>query len=474
MNVPEWVKKACFYQIFPDRFAKSDRLTKPSNLETWDSLPTVRGFKGGDLYGLAEKLDYLECLGINAIYLCPIFASTANHRYHTYDYMQVDPILGGNDAFKFLLDAAHKKNIKVIIDGVFNHASRGFYQFNHTLENGKYSPFVDWFHFNKEWLESGKNLNPYKGRSAKQDGQLEYGYSCWWNIADLPKLNTNTKAVRDYIFNVAKHWIDFGCDGWRLDVPNEINDDSFWQEFRHVVKSANSEAYIVGEIWGDARRWLQGDQFDAVMNYKLARNIMTYFLEDCWSKSAAKRSSLDGWTERPNDYEFRDSVLETVSMYQSEIVCAQMNLLTSHDTPRLLSLASEKKQHMKLALAFMYFCPGAPCIYYGDEIGMKGFHDPHCRGAFNWNENTWDQDLQKFIKEIIAIRKEHSVLHDGSMQCIYADDGVTIWKRQNKNEKFYFAFNKGKIRKEISIVDDKINLEWKLNSKSFEWKSSKV
>ena len=256
VQTPDWVKSAIFYQIFPDRFARSRAVPKPGNLERWDHPPTNHGFKGGDLIGVVERLDYLQDLGITAIYFCPIFQSTANHRYHTYDYYRVDPILGGDAALQRLLDEAHRRGIRIVIDGVFNHASRGFYQFNHLLENGPVSPYLDWFQV------QGWPLHAY-------EGHISPNYSAWWNLHALPKLNTQTPAVREFLLGVAQHWIEQGVDGWRLDVPNEIDDDEFWREFRRRVKDANPDAYIVGEIWGDASRWLQGDQFDAVMNLSL-------------------------------------------------------------------------------------------------------------------------------------------------------------------------------------------------------------
>src|SRR5512136_3283707 len=168
ITTPEWVKDAVFYQIFPDRFAKSTRVKKPSNLEPWDTPPTIFGYKGGDLVGVAEKLDYLQDLGITAIYFNPIFASASNHRYHTYDYFAVDPILGGNAALRELLDEAHRRGIRVVLDGVFNHASRGFWQFHHTLENGGASPYVDWFHFDTDRLQGKKHFVPYPSAPAQQ------------------------------------------------------------------------------------------------------------------------------------------------------------------------------------------------------------------------------------------------------------------------------------------------------------------
>src|SRR3990172_7458370 len=264
MSTPDWVKDAIFYQIFPDRFAKSGRNPAASlPFEPWDSAPTHHGFKGGDLYGVIEKLDYLQELGINAIYFTPVFASASNHRYHTYDYYNVDPILGGNDALKILLREAHKRELRVVLDGVFNHASRGFWQFHHVLENGEGSPYVDWFYFDPERLKGIRRWGAYPATAelhALQNGagSLEaIGYQSWWNLPALPKFNTNTPAVREFLFGVAEYWIKFGIDGWRLDVPGEIDDDEFWREFRRRVRTINPEAYIVGEIWHEAQRWLQ-------------------------------------------------------------------------------------------------------------------------------------------------------------------------------------------------------------------------
>ena len=227
-----------------------------SSFLPWGSPPEQQGFQGGDLYGVAEKLDYLSDLGVSALYLNPIFSSASNHRYHTFDYFEVDPLLGGKEAFRFLLDEAHQRSMRVVLDGVFNHASRGFWPFHHVLENGGDSPYLDWFIVH-DWP-----LRPYSSTE-----EAPPNYAAWWNLPALPKLNTTNPDVQEYIFDVARYWLDFGIDGWRLDVPQEIDDVLFWQKFRRIVKSANPEAYICGEIWEEADSWLQGDQFDAVMNY---------------------------------------------------------------------------------------------------------------------------------------------------------------------------------------------------------------
>src|SRR5688572_239476 len=267
IRTPDWVKQAVFYQIFPDRFARSPRINHPPGLKfkKWGSHPKEQGFQGGDLLGVVDKLDYLRDLGVTALYLNPIFSSASNHRYHTFDYFQVDPLLGGNAALRELLDQAHLRNIKVVLDGVFNHASRGFWQFHHILETGGNSPYIDWFIIEK-WP-----LNPYP-KNAKE----KTNYEAWWNMAALPKLNTKTPAVREFILDIVHYWLEFGIDGWRLDVPAEIDDDEFWRAFRIAVKTANPEAYIVGELWEEAHRWLAGDQFDATMNYMVAWSSMSF------------------------------------------------------------------------------------------------------------------------------------------------------------------------------------------------------
>jgi cyclomaltodextrinase len=456
ITTPDWVKDAVFYQIFPDRFARSERVPKPSNLEPWDSPPTVYGFKGGDLLGVAERLDYLQELGITAIYFNPIFQSAANHRYHTHDYYQVDPILGGNEALRQLLDAAHARGIRVVLDGVFNHASRGFYQFHHTMENGAASPYLDWFYFDEERLRSGERLDAYPSPEKMRRLQhsrrslQELGYQAWWDLPALPKFNTDTPAVRRFIFDVARHWIEFGSDGWRLDVPHEIDDDAFWQEFRRVVKAANPEAYIVGEIWFSARRWLQGDQFDGVMNYILNRACLGFF--------GGER--LDT-TQRPGGYElqplsamqFADAVDDMLALYDWEVTLVQLNLLSSHDMPRFLTLVRGDKAALKLATLFQMTFPGAPCVYYADEIGMEGRRDPDSRRAFPWDEARWDRDLMAFFRRAIALRHQHPALRHGRYLRLHADDrhGVYAFARQGEGEPLVVVLNNGSAGYDLDV-----------------------
>ncbi|MDD4577410.1 MAG: glycoside hydrolase family 13 protein, partial [Anaerolineaceae bacterium] len=319
-RTPDWVKNAVFYQIFPDRFAWSNQVVKPGNFEPWDSLPTPEGFKGGDLMGVYEKLDYLEDLGINAIYFNPIFKSASNHRYHTFDYYQVDPLLGRDKAFFTLLEEAHKRNIRIVLDGVFNHASRGFFPFNHVMELGHNSPYYDWF--NIHCLP----LNAYTSKA---------NYDCWWNLPALPKMNVKNPQVRQYIMGIARYWVEKGIDGWRLDVPFEIDDDDFWEEFRDVVKTANPEAYIVGEIPSEAQRWLNsGKIFDAVMNYQLTHIILAFIGGNMTDHKLAEGMMGLHSPHAVDAAQFADRTTQLLEIYPKEFSYAQTNLLDSHDIPR--------------------------------------------------------------------------------------------------------------------------------------------
>jgi cyclomaltodextrinase len=443
VQTPEWVKHAIFYQIFPDRFARSPRTQLPLGItfKTWGAPPQEQGFHGGDLRGIVDKLNYLKSLGITAIYLNPIFASASNHRYHTYDYMQVDPLLGGNEAFRELLDAAHAQGMRIVLDGVFNHASRGFWAFHHILENGTNSPYLDWF------IIKGWPLRPYHNGPENP-----INYVAWFDLPALPKFNTNNPGVRAYLLNVARHWIEFGIDGWRLDVPGDIDDDSFWQEFRQVVKKANPEAYICGEIWSEAQRWLQGDQFDAVMNYIFTWNALTFFGEETirqdWKHEHLPLNPIDAST-------FVRNINHMHSLYDWEVNYAQLNLLDSHDMPRALHLLGEDKSALRLSVLFQMTMPGSPCIYYGDEIGLSAGGDPDCREAFPWqNESGWDWELLSFYRQAAALRHRYPVLRTGSFKFIYAEGKVCVFHRKLEDQQALIVFNTGKAEVNLNLSVD--------------------
>ncbi len=430
-ETPDWVRDAVFYQIFPDRFARSLQVAKPQHLDDWGAPPTYHGYQGGDLVGVSERLDYLQDLGINAIYFTPVFQSASNHRYHTHDYEKVDPMLGGNGALRRLVDQAHERGIRIVLDGVFNHASRGFFQFHDIMENGPNSAYLDWFHV-KDFP-----LNAY-------DPQKQPNYGAWWGLPALPKFNTGSTQVREFLWGIGRKWIEFGIDGWRLDVPNEIDDDSFWREFRHRVKDANPEAYIVGEVWTDSQRWLQGDMWDAVMNYQFTRACIAYFIGENLEEEDLRKTSL--FPPGPSGAEaFARSIERLIGIYAPSITAVMLNLLDSHDMARFLTLAREDLSALRLATTFQMTYPGAPSIYYGDEVGMRGGHDPANRGAFPWHQSdTWNTDLLHEFQRLIALRKSRPALRRGSFRILHAAGDLFVHARQLGDETVLVAFNAGR------------------------------
>lgn len=432
IQTPDWVKNAIFYQIFPDRFARGWGPTPKSavsvKLENWETPPTLQGYKGGNLWGAIEQLDYLQDLGINALYFTPVFQSTCNHRYHTHDYYRVDPLLGGNQALHTLLEAAHQRQIKVILDGVFNHTGRGFFFFNDILENGPYSPWLDWFRIER-WPVSA------------YDGRYPANYASWVDNRALPVLNHDNPDVREYIMQVGEYWINQGIDGWRLDVPFCIQTPGFWQEFRTRVKALNPEAYIVGEVWQNSRQWLDGTQFDGVMNYLFTGPTIAFTAGDRVVVALVEEPDYQPYP--PLDAVGYAAQIESLlSLYPWEIQLTQMNLLSSHDTARLLSIANGDKASVELATLLLFTYPGAPCIYYGDEVGLPGGLDPDSRRSFPAPQQ-WDQQVLAYHRQLIALRHAHSALRLGNYKPLYAAGSVCVFARVDPIETLIIAVNTG-------------------------------
>jgi cyclomaltodextrinase / maltogenic alpha-amylase / neopullulanase len=428
---PSWARDAVFYQIFPDRFARSGRVPKSTNLLSWTAAPTQQGYHGGDLWGVVEHLDHLVDLGINAIYLTPIFQSACNHRYHTHDYYQVDPMLGGNAALRGLIEAAHARHMRIMLDGVFNHASRGFFRFHDILENGPSSAWLDWFHIH------GWPLVPY-------DGDRPANYTGWFNNRALPKFNTDNPAVREYLMQVGEYWIrEYDIDGWRLDVPAEIKTPGFWEEFRSRTRALKPDLYLVGELWREAAEWLHGDRFDATMNYLFAAAAISFAGGDRVSEALVSNRSYQPFpgTDAPA---YAERIERLQSAYAWETTSVQFNLLASHDAPRVASVARGDKATLQLATLLQMTYPGTPCVYYGDEIALRGakrYDRPHrdmdARWPFPWHdESVWDREMLGYFRAAIALRHRYPALRGGEFRqlsahaqqyaCMRRDDSDTL------------------------------------------------
>ncbi|WP_435169220.1 alpha-glycosidase [Paenibacillus glycanilyticus] len=410
---PAWVKDAVFYQIFPERFANGDPSLNPELTEAWGGTPTPTNFFGGDLQGVLDHLDYLAELGINAVYFTPLFEATTNHKYDTENYMQVDRHFGTNEKLKELVEECHKRGIRVLLDAVFNHAGRTFPPFVDLLKNGEKSVYANWFHV-REW--------PLR----VEDGIPTYETFAFEPM--MPKLNTENPDVKAYLFNVARYWIEkIGIDGWRLDVANEV-DHQFWREFRQAVKSVNPDAYILGEIWHDAMMWLEGDQFDAVMNYPFTNAVLDFFGHQTMGAKA-----------------FADAIGKQLAAYPQQVTETAFNLLDSHDTPRLLTICGDEVDSMKLAALFQLTYPGTPCIYYGDEVGMNGEGDPDCRKCMVWEPEQQNQELLAFYKQALALRRKHAALRSADIRFLQAadgeDGGVIVYERREGDERILVAMN---------------------------------
>jgi cyclomaltodextrinase len=441
VQTPDWVKDAVFYQIFPDRFARSQTLqaAKPRHLEAWDDPPTSLGYKGGDLLGVAEHLDHIQDLGATAIYFCPIFQATANHRYHTHDYYVVDPLLGGNAAFRKLLDEAHRRGLRVVLDGVFNHVSRGFFYFNDILENGQASPYLDWFTIRSF------PLNAY-------DSSRPPGYSAWWGLRQLPRLNTDNPGVREYLMRIAEYWMRQGIDGWRLDVPQEITAAGFWEEFRTRVKAINREAYIVGEIWSEATSFLQGDRFDGVMNYVFAASTLAFAAGERIVPAMAEGRGYNPLEPMPGA-NYAEKLNWLLGLYPWEIQLTQLNLLDSHDTARAITLCGGDAPSVRLATLLLMTFPGAPCIFAGDEIGQEGgLPDYDTRRSFPWGRpEAWHNDVLAYHRELIALRRAQRPLRRGTFQSLCADADTIVFARRFSGDVLLVAANRGVAPRRIEV-----------------------
>lgn len=418
-SAPDWLADAVVYQIFPERFANGDPSLDPPDVVPWDAEPTRENFFGGDLEGIIQHLDHIRGLGANAIYLTPIFEADTNHRYDAKDYFAIDHRLGDLDTFRRFLDEAHARDIRVILDAVFNHSGDGHWAFRDIIERETESRYVNWFSVEDFPVRSHPEPN-YRTCSG-----------CYY----LPKWNAYNPEVRDHHYEVARYWIEQGIDGWRLDVPYFIN-DNFWRGFRKVVKGLGEDFYIVAEEWREPESWLQGDLADGTMNYTL-RDLVLGFTAD---------RTISG-------PQFADGMTTLTDRIPAGYRAGMLNLLGSHDTERLVTRHGGDIGATKLAYGLLLAAQGAPMIYYGDEVGLEGENDPGCRAAMPWDTERWNIDLLEHIRGLIGLRTEHEAFRRGDQRVwALSDDAVAVARATDAGEQVVMLVNRGS--EPLTIADE--------------------
>lgn len=381
MPVVDWMKDAVFYQIFVERFNIGDMQKDMSYINMdWGDIPNPKSFAGGDIKGIIEKLDYIRGLGVNVLYLTPIFESISNHKYDIKNYMEIDSRFGCKEDFKKLVEQAHKRGIRIVLDAVFNHCSMQLEQFQDVLKNGKQSPYYDWFIIDGDY-PTPENVN----------------YECFAACNYMPKLNTANPRTQEFLLEIACYWIrEFDIDGWRLDVSDEVS-HAFWRRFREVVKKEKPDCVIIGENWHDAYPYLMGDQYDSIMNYSFTKACLDYFA----------RGYIDA-------KQMAEKLSSNLMRNTKQVNQMMLNLLDTHDTHRFFTEVSKDKNKLLAAIALEVMFPGAPCIYYGTEICMEGGYDPDSRRCFDWDESHWDMNVMEMIRSLTGLRKR-AELREGNV-----------------------------------------------------------
>ena len=386
LKPPAWVADTVWYQIMPDRFCNADTHPKRMHQKNWEDREGISGFDffGGDLRGIIQKLPYIKDLGITGIYLLPVFLSDTNHKYNTFDYTKIDPDFGTEEDLIELVQTAHEMGIRVMLDAVFNHSGTEFFAWKDIWEKGEESPYFDWFVIHKK---------PFERKYASlRDGRFD-GFAF---LDNMPKLDTGNPKVQEYFGDICAYWVQkWGIDGIRFDVGNEVS-HRFLQHMNRRLKTLNPELFLLGEIWMDSAEWLQGDEYDSVMNYPFFESLQNFWVD-----------------EEATSRDFMYAMNRVYSLYPEQINSVLFNHLDTHDTMRSLTRCGSLDvfRHQQAVLMTL---PGSPCIYYGTEIAMEGGHDPDCRKTMPWKtiEAGKFTDHQTFTKALIALRKTYRQLRD--------------------------------------------------------------
>lgn len=432
-NPPEWAKDIVMYHIFPDSFATGKRgMEKKEKVCEYKGAASVANL-GGTLKGIEANLDYLKEMGINCIYLNPIFAANSYHKYDTIDYFEIDPCLGTKEDFKQLVKACHENGIKVILDGVFNHCGPDFFAFQDVLKNGETSQYYDWFYH-----------MPVPIRFCDPPSYEAFAY-----VKEMPKLNTGNPEVVDYLCKVGTYWIEEAdIDGWRLDVANEVNYD-FWRSFKKAVCSKKPDCFLIAEIWEDSNVWLQGDQFHSSMNY-----TFTYLCRDFFAM------------RKINVHEFDEQIHKMIMRYPKQISQVQMNFLDSHDVPRFLSYCDGDTNRMRLAFFYLFMSVGIPSVFYGDECYIQGVTEPEYRAPMQWYEKNAAREFARWIK----IRKCYQALARGEYRSAImdAERGIYGFYRIYENQKLLILINNSDEDQVIKLKENNFEVNTYRNVETME------
>lgn len=425
-ELPDWAKNKVVYQIFPSRFATDKDVPE----EIWYQAPIDhKADLNGSLRGIIEHLHYIKELGADIIYMTPIFCSNSSHKYNIDDYYSIDPSFGTREDLKELVGKAHELGMYVILDGVFNHTAVDFFAFKDIREKKEKSEYLNWYYIEDFPLvmEWGKKPN----------------YKTFSYAAFMPKLNLQNKETADYVIDVAKYWIkECDIDGWRLDVADEIH-HAFWKRFRREIKAVKKDVMIVGEIWHFAGDFLEGDEWDSIMNYQFYHAVQDFIV--------AEKLSVSSFVGRLNF--MKGNLNKALEGYL-------WNFIDSHDTARFSHSVGKNIKKQKLAAALQILLPGMPMIYYGDEVALDGGPDPDCRRGMLWEEERQNKEIFHYYQTLIRIRHEYTVLTSGDIVKQYEDDaeGLIFMERHLENQHIIVIFHMQQGKVELPDLEGRRNL----------------
>lgn len=404
LKMPKWAEGKFIYQVLVDRFRDGNPENNPEGCKGWEEIPDNMTYYGGDFEGLIQELPYLEKMGVDILYLSPVFASPTYHKYDIMDYYKIEDIYGGKEGLKKLVEEAHAKGIKVVLDGVFNHCSSKHPFFKDVMEKGQESAYCDWF------CIYNYPVNEEKGN-----------YESFGNLVpNMPRWNTVNPEVIDYLTETAVYWTNYlNIDGWRLDVADEVA-HTFWKEFQRRLYLVREDILIIGEIWNHASQWMCGDEMHTVTNYKFRNAILAY---------------AKGSIEEEEFWQQIDMVRE---LYKTPMHTFLVNLAGSHDVERIQNIFPDSKMVRAILMTVMTF-QGMPLIYYGDEIGMTGDEDPDNRRAMQWNH--MDKKLLETIRRIGMFRKGNAVLQKGNLKPIQNEQHLLAFSREYEGDKVEVYIN---------------------------------